>query len=186
MENEANETNSTEETVEVKTYTQEEVESLLQQETDRRVTAALKKAEKKKDAAVKEAERLAKMNDEERFQEELKQRENAIAEKERQLALAENKATAADVLSQRGISTKLTSLVLAEDAEDMMNNISLLEAEFKASVKAEVEKRLTTSTPKKNLPTDGTLTREQFRKMSLAEQSQLYQNNPDIYKSLTS
>ena len=36
-----------EENQEVKTYTQEEVDKLLQQETDRRVTSALKKQQQK-------------------------------------------------------------------------------------------------------------------------------------------
>lgn len=39
--------NSESETPEEKTYTQAELDALLQAETDRRVTAALKKAEKK-------------------------------------------------------------------------------------------------------------------------------------------
>lgn len=38
-----------------KTYTQAEVDALLQQETDRRVTSALKKQEAKNQAAIKEA-----------------------------------------------------------------------------------------------------------------------------------
>ena len=65
----------------VKTYTQEEVDALLQREADRRVTAALKKQESK----TREAEKLAKMNDEQKFQYELEQREKAIAEAINQL-----------------------------------------------------------------------------------------------------
>jgi len=68
----------------------------------------------------------------------------------------------------------------------MMENIKVLEAEFKASVKAEVEKRLATSTPRKNLPTDQTITKEMFNKMKLTEQAELYKNNPDLYKALSS
>lgn len=81
----------------VKTYTQEEVDALLQREADRRVTAALKKQESK----TREAEKLAKMNDEQKFQYELEQREKAIAEKERALALAENKNIASKILAER-------------------------------------------------------------------------------------
>ena len=51
----------------VKTYTQEEVEALLQSEADRRVTAALKKAEMKNQAKIKEAEKLAQMNEQEKY-----------------------------------------------------------------------------------------------------------------------
>ena len=77
-----------------KTYTQEEVDKLLQQESDRRVTEALKKANKKNQEKLREAEKLSKMNDQEKYEYELEQREKAIADKEHELALAENKAIA--------------------------------------------------------------------------------------------
>lgn len=170
---------------EAKTYTQEEVDKLLQSEADRRVSEAMKKAERKKEAAIKEATKLAKMDEEQRYQYELEQREKAIADKERELALAENKATASMVLSNRGMSAELVSLVVAEDADTMNSNINLLEKAFKASVKAEVEKRLATSTPKKNLPLDAAITKDSFRKMSLSQQAEIYRTNPDLYNTLT-
>lgn len=186
----AEETNAVEATEEneseSRTYTQEEVDKLLQSESDKRVTEALKKAERKNQAKVKEATKLAQMNEEQKYQYELEQREKAIADKERELALAENKATASQVLASRGISADLVSLVVAEDADTMNDNINLLEKAFKASVKAEVEKRLSTSTPKKNLPLDGTITQDQFRKMTLSQQANLYREQPELYKKLTS
>ena len=72
------EVNTTEETT-AKTYTQEEVDALLQRESDKRVTEALKKAEKKNQDKVKEAQRLAQMNEQEKYEYQLKQREEAIA-----------------------------------------------------------------------------------------------------------
>lgn len=79
---------------ETKTYTQEEVDKMLQSEVDRRITSALKKQAKNNEAKIKEAQKLAQMNESEKFQYELEQREKAIAEKEKALALAENKNTA--------------------------------------------------------------------------------------------
>lgn len=170
---------------EAKTYTQEEVEKLLQSEADKRVTAALKKAERKQEAAVKEAARLAKMDEEQRYQYELEQREKAIAAKEAELALAENKAAAATVLSNRGLSADLVNLVVAQDADVMNTNISLLEKAFKQSVKAEVEKRLASTTPKKNLPLDNALSADSFKAMSLSQQLEIFNNQPELYKQLT-
>ena len=143
-------------------------------------------AQKKADARVKEAKKLAQMNEQQRYEYELDSREKAIAEKEKALALAENKATAASILADKGISAKLVEFVVAEDADTMMDRINTLEKEFKASVKVEVEKRLATSTPKKNLPTSQVITKEMFNKMKLTEQADLYNNNPDLYKALTS
>ena len=169
---------------ETKTYTQEEVNMLLQRESDRRVSEALKKAEKKNAEKVKEAQKLAQMNENEKFQYELEQREKAIAEKEKALALAENKNTASQILADKGLSLSLVDFVIAEDAETMNSNIRLLEKAFKDSVKREVEKRLGSSAPKKNLPPDETITKEQAKKMSIIERQNLLTNNPALYNQL--
>ena len=181
--NKTNEVLDNQETqTETKTYTQEELDALLQAEADRRVSQALKKAEKKNAEKVREAEKLAKLSEQERFQYELEQREKAIAEKEKQMALMENKAEASKALNERGISIALADFVVAEDADTMMDNIKLLEDEFKKSVKAEVEKRLAGSSPKKNLGDGRGMTREEFMKLSFAKQTELLNENPETYE----
>ena len=169
---------------ETKTYTQEEVDKLLQSKVDRRITSALKKQAKSNEAKIKEAQKLAQMNESEKFQYELEQREKAIAEKEKALALAENKNTASQILADKGLSLSLVDFVIAEDAETMNSNIRLLEKAFKDSVKREVEKRLGSSAPKKNLPPDETITKEQAKKMSIIERQNLLNNNPELFAQL--
>ena len=66
----------------------------------------------------------------------------------------------------------------------MNNNISLLDKAFKQSVKDEVEKRLSSNTPKKNLPLDQTITKEQAMKMGILERQKLLNENPELYKTL--
>lgn len=169
---------------ETKTYTQEEVDKMLQSEVDRRITSALKKQAKSNEAKIKEAQKLAQMNESEKFQYELEQREKAIEEKEKALALAENKNEASKILADKGLSLDLVDFVIAEDAETMNSNIRLLEKAFKDSVKREVEKRLGSSAPKKNLPPDETITKEQAKKMGIRERQQLLMNNPELYAQL--
>ena len=169
---------------ETKTYTQEEVDKMLQSEVDRRITSALKKQAKSNEAKIKEAQKLAQMNESEKFQYELEQREKAIAEKEKALALAENKNEAGKILADKGLSLSLVDFVVAEDAETMNSNIRLLEKAFKDSVKREVEKRLGSSAPKKNLPPDETITKEQAKKMGIRDRQQLLMNNPELYNQL--
>lgn len=168
-----------------KTYTQSELDELLQKEGDRRVSEALKKAEKKNADKVREAQKLAQMNEAEKYQYELEQREKAIIEKEKALALAENKNEASKILAEKGLSLQLVDFVVAEEAETMNANITLLEKAFKASVKAEVEKRLGSDSPKKNLPLDQELSKDNFRKLSIMEQQKLAKSNPELYKQLT-
>lgn len=177
-------TNTSTTGTETKTYTQEEVDKMLQSEVDRRITSALKKQAKSNEAKIKEAQKLAQMNESEKFQYELEQREKAIEEKEKALALAENKNEASKILADKGLSLSLVDFVIAEDAETMNSNIRLLEKAFKDSVKREVEKRLGSSAPKKNLPPDETITKEQAKKMGIRERQQLLMNNPELYAQL--
>lgn len=169
---------------ETKLYTQEEVDKMLQSEVDRRITSALKKQAKSNEAKIKEAQKLAQMNESEKFQYELEQREKAIAEKEKALALAENKNIASQILADKGLSLSLVDFVIAEDAETMNSNIRLLEKAFKDSVKREVEKRLGSSAPKKNLPPDETITKEKAMKMGIRERQNLLNNNPELFAQL--
>lgn len=169
---------------ETKTYTQEEVDKMLQSEVDRRITSALKKQAKNNEAKIKEAQKLAQMNESEKFQYELEQREKAIEEKEKALALAENKNEASKILADKGLSLSLVDFVIAEDAETMNSNIRLLEKAFKDSVKREVEKRLGSSAPKKNLPIEETITKEKAMKMGIRERQNLLNENPELYAQL--
>lgn len=169
---------------ETKLFTQEEVDALLQREGDKRVTEALRKAERKNAERVKEAQKLAQMNESEKYQYELEQREKAIEEKEKALALAENKNEASKILADKGLSLSLVDFVVAEDAETMNDRIKVLDKAFKESVKREVEKRLGSSAPKKNLPPDETITKEQAKKMTIIQRQNLLNSNPDLYKTL--
>ena len=163
-----------------KTYTQEEVDALLQKEGDRRVTEALKKAERKQADKAKEAEKLARMNATEKYEYELEQREKAIAEKERALTLAENKNEASKILAEKDIDLALVDFVVAEDADTMNENIKKLDKAIKESV----AKRLAGKSPAKAPEVNETITKERFAKMTLAEQNQLYINDPELYQRL--
>lgn len=177
-ENKVTETTGTEETV---TMTQSELQMLLQKEGDKRVSAALKKQESKNAEAVK----LAAMNEQEKFTYQLEQREKAIAEKEHQLQMAELKNEATKILNEKGLALDLVDFVLTEDAESMNKRISLLDKTFKNAVKSEVEKRLSGNAPVKSAEVIGGLTKQQFAKMTLAEQAKLAIDQPEVYKSLT-
>jgi hypothetical protein len=177
---------NTESTNTEKTYTQAEVDALLQQEGDRRVSSALKKQEAKMAERLKEAQKVAAMNEQQKYEYELEQREKIVAEKEKELALSEMKNTASKILSEKGISLSLVDFVVNEDAEVTNANINLLDKAFKQSVKEEVERRLASKVPMKSLPTDTSqITKEQFSKLSIAELSRLKQEQPELFNELS-
>ena len=124
-----------------KTYTQEEVNQMLQAEADKRVTEALKKAEQKKIKAVEEAKKLGQMNEQQKYEYQLQQKEKELNERLTQISLMENKNEASKILSEKGLSLSLVDFVVAEDAETMMANINILEYEFKKCIKVEIKKK---------------------------------------------
>lgn len=164
-----------------KTYTQEEVFQLLQSETDKRVTAALKKQEKKYEKQLS----LSKLDDNER---EKAEKDNRIAELEEMLAsfqIDKNKSELKSVLSSRGLSAEFADIIIInDDIEASQANIDKLDKLFKAAVKAEVEKRLSGTTPKGNGATGNVITKESLGKMSLKDLQTLKTTNPALYNNL--
>lgn len=153
-----------------KTYTQEEVLKLIQSESDKRVSAALKTAEKKWQKQIS----LSQLDDEARAKAE---KDDRIAELEEQLAkyqIEANKSELKSVLSSRGLSAQFADIInIGEDIEQAQANIDTLDKLFKAAVKAEVEKRLAGNAPKGNGSSSAEITKESAKKMSLAELSAL-------------
>lgn len=169
-----------------KTYTQEEVMALLQSETDKRVTAALKTQEKKFAKQLS----LSKLDDNAREKAEKDERIRELEEMLRDRDIANNKSELKSVLSARGLSAEFADIItITDDIEESQAKIDVLDKLFKAAVKAEVEKRLaaTGGTPKGSANNNhtGEITKEQFRKMSLTEQARLSRDYPEIYKKLT-
>lgn len=183
-ENNTIETNVSEETVqetEEKTYTQEEVLKLLQVESDRRVTQALAKQQKKYEKQLS----LSKLDDDERAKAE---KDNRIAELEEQLAqfqIERNRSELKSVLSARGLSAEFADIIsINDDIEASQANIDKLDKLFKAAVRAEVEKRLASNAPKGNGASTQEITKETAKKMSLAELNKLANEQPELYSKL--
>lgn len=177
--------NTEEQVVETKTFTEDEVNRLLQAEADRRVSSALKKQEERFKNQMIEAEKLRAMNEEQKVQYQLEQREKQIAEKEREFALLQNKYQAQSIMNEKNIPLAFAEFIVAEDAETMMSNITLFEREFKAAVRAEVDKRIASPAPKAGIGVSGGITKEQFRNMTLAQQAELYHQDAELFKQLS-
>lgn len=185
MENENVNVNAAENTAEetAKTYTEEEVLALIQRESDKRVTEALKTQQRKHDKEMS----LSKLDGSER---EKAEAQNKIAELEEKLAAYEiekNKSELKSVLASRGLSAEFADIVVInDDIEASQANIDKLDKLFKAAVTAEIEKRLAGNAPKGNGSGTAELTKESAKKMSLADMNKLAQDDPEKFKSLFS
>lgn len=164
-----------------KTFTAEEVAKLIQSESDKRVTDALKKQEKKYQKQLS----LAQLDGDERAKAE---KDNRIAELEEQLAkyqIEANKSELKSVLSSRGLSAEFADIInIGEDIEQAQANIDMLDKLFKAAVKAEVEKRLANNSPKGNGGSSSEITKESAKKMSMAELDKLATEQPELFSKL--
>lgn len=167
---------------EIKTYTQEEVLALLQSESDKRVQQALKTQAKKYEKQLS----LSKLDGDER---EKAEKDNRIAELEERLAqyeIEKNRSELKSVLSSRGLSAEFADIiVINDDIEASQANIDKLDKLFKKAVKDEIEKRLAGNAPKGNgAGASAEYTKENAKKMSLAEMNKLAKTDPDKFKSL--
>ena len=168
----------------VKTYTAEEVAKLIQAEADRRTNQALAKQKKEYEKKMS----LSNLDEQQRKDAEQQMK---IAELEEQLAafqIEKNRSELKSVLSSRGLSAEFADIIaINDDIEASQSNIDKLDKLFKAAVKAEVEKRLAGNAPKGNgsgAPAE--ITKEQAKKLSMAELSKLAEEQPELFSKLFS
>lgn len=166
---------------EVKTYTAEQVNELLQKEADRRVNQALAKQKKEYEKKMS----LSSLDEQQRKEAEAQMK---IEELQTQLAafqMEKNKSELKSVLASRNLDVRFADIIsISEDLEESQANIETLDKLFKAAVKAEVEKRLAGSVPKGNGVSTTEITKETAKKMSVAEMNALAKNNPELFAKL--
>ena len=168
-----------------KTYTESEVQALLQREGDRRVTNALKKQQKEFETKQAEAEKLRAMDENQRKEYEYTQKLQELEKREREFTVAQNKLEATKVLANRELPIEFVDYIVAEDADTMMENINVFERAFKAAVADAVAKKIASPAPKGGSVQQTGMTNEEFRKLSVAQQSELFRTNPELYRQMT-
>ncbi len=136
-----------EETIEL---TQEELNKKIESETDKRVEQALQthrekwqKEEKKKiEKARADAERLAKLSQEEREKEQLKQKEEEYNQKERDLHQREMKLAAIDILAEEKLPVTFADQLIGDSVDDTYDRITKFKKAWNDAVEDEVKDRL--------------------------------------------
>lgn len=185
--NEENKDVAVEETV---TMSKQEYETALQAEADRRVTQALETARKKWDQEfstkidthLKDYEKKAQMSPDQLRQLDLDEKLKLLEAKEQEYARKTREIDIAQKLQEKKLSSVLTKFVYSDNMEEVEQNIVTLEQLIMGMVNEEVEQRISSNKPKA-VSISG-LTAESFKKMSLAERSALYNQNPQLFKEL--
>ena len=175
--------------VEVKTYTQEEVNELLKgykskEEVNAIVNDRLARERKKAENEKEEAKKLAIMSAEEKAQYEFNKRVEELEAREREIARKELENEASSQLKDLGINVNAVKFVMGNDAETTHSNIKAfasLVSEIKESTKKDL---LRGTTPKVSTKTSKTITKEEWNKMNLVQRQKIYNSNRNLYNEL--
>lgn len=163
-----------------KTYTQAEVERMIQSEADKRVTQALETQRKK----MAEAEKLAGMSAEDKLKYEYQQKLDELNQREAELNHKEMLAETVKQLAEKKLPAAAADFLVALDADTTNDNIKKFEKMFNDAITAEIKSKMGGSAPSTSSVESGGITKEQFSKMTLAQRSELLKNDPDIFNAL--
>lgn len=121
-----------------------------QAEFDRRISKALEtakvkwetEAQRKVEEAKTEAEKLAKMNAEQKAKYAEEKRIAELEKREREITVRELKAQAYETLAEKGLPKELVDILDYKDAESCNNSIEKVSAAFQAAVEKVVNEKL--------------------------------------------
>jgi len=159
-----------------------EYDKKVNSEVDRRLTTAMQK---------KEAEYKTKLKDEQRkstlsAEENQKEREIELAEREERIKKLELNASKIDLFKTKGYSLDLTDFVNGNTIEEIDTNVVNLNKVIATIVEKQVVERLRTNsyTPPKGGNASGEKNPFSKEHFNLTEQGKLYKENPTLAKSL--
>ena len=166
-----------------KTFTQSQLDEIIQKEKAK----AKRSAEKEYQAKMDEAEKLRKMNEVQKAEYEQEKQRAYIAELEAKINRSGLEREASKMLSEGGIvaDEKILSIVVKDTAESTQEAVESFVALVNELADKKVGEKLKGKTPKKMEDTSaGEITKEQFNKMGYQSRNELLQNNPELYHKL--
>ena len=166
-----------------KTFTQSQLDEIIQKEKAK----AKRSAEKEYQAKMDEAEKLRQMNEAQKAEYEQEKQKAYIAELEAKINRSGLEREASKMLSEGGIAVddKILGLVVKDTAEATQEAVEGFVALVNALADKKVSEKLKGKTPKKMEDTTaGEITKEQFNRMGYQSRNELLQNNPELYYKL--
>ena len=166
-----------------KTFTQAELDAIIQKEKAK----AKRSAEKEYQAKIDEAERLRKMNADEKAEYEAKKQAAYIAELEAKINRSGLEKEASKMLLEAGIvaGDEILAFVVKDSAESTQEAVNSFTELVNQLADNKVKEMLKGKTPRKvEQSTAGTITKEQFDRMGYKDRNELLQSNPELYAQL--
>ncbi|HEP1794301.1 TPA: DUF4355 domain-containing protein [Streptococcus suis] len=181
-EKETVDTSETAETTE-KTFTQEEVNALIEKRLAKQEKSFNKRIQEKLD----EAEKLRQMNAEQKAEYEAQKQADYIAELEAKINRSGLEKEASKMLAESGLvaDDKILGFVVKDTAEATQDAVESFSALVNDLADKKVSEMLKGKTPKKvEQSTSGGITKEQFNRMGYKDRNELLQNDPELYAKL--
>ena len=166
-----------------KTFTQSQLDEIIQKEKAK----AKRSAEKEYQAKMDEAEKLRQMNETQKAEYEQEKQRAYIAELEAKINRSGLEREASKMLSEGGIAVddKILGLVVKDTAESTQEAVESFVALVNELADKKVSEKLKGKTPKKMEDTSaGEITKEQFNRMGYQSRNELLQKNPELYNKL--
>ena len=162
---------------EEKTFTQEEVNKMI----EKRLARERAKAEQER----LEAEELSRLSEAER-QKKLFEKQVAEFEAERaEWQASRLKEETRNQLRERNMLSDFDEFVIGSDAEATLDKLNRFETLLNRAVELAVNERLKGKAPKTSASgSSGEMTKEQFRKLNIVEKQALLASNPTLFTEL--
>lgn len=164
---------------------QAEFDRRVQKAIDTAVSTAQKKWKDLHDDKLSEAEKLAKMTNEEKADYRIKQLEKELDGFKEKDTLAEMSKAARKMLSEEGINIpdELLSHLVSTDAEDTKNTVQAFVKLFKNTVQDAVKDKLKGNPPKRGTGGKGNITREQILEIkNPSERQRMIAEHMDLFE----
>ena len=158
---------------EVKTFTQDELDKILNKK--------FAQWQKKTEQAKAEAERKAKLTEAEKLAEERKEFEAM----KKQFEYEQRVNSTSKVLASNNLPIEFADFLIAENDEATTQRVDLFKNAFNEALEKALNERLRGSVPKVSTGKALEISKEEFKKMSLAKQAELKLTKPNLYKELT-
>lgn len=182
MEENKNETVIEKEQESQKTFTEEQVLTLIAQDREKTKKELRKELSKEYEKKLS----LSKLDDEAREKAEKDDRIAELEQKLAQMTIESNRSELKSTLGARGLDPRFADLLnITDNIEDNQKVISDFDKIWKAAINAEVEKRISGNSPKHNSTSPSEMTKESYNKMSLSEQSSYIQAHPEFKQTIS-
>lgn len=164
--------------------TLEDVQKMIQSETDKVRTEYSKKLKAEEETKRELELKLMSKDDREKALEQDK--ETKFQEMEAKLQKMQMEVQTVDLLKTNDLPLDFKDFLIGSSEENTIQNIDAFKKVWNAAIKAEVEGKFKDSGRQITQTGDTPVTKEQFQSMKYQDRVDLFNKDPELYKTLTS